>query len=169
MTGLSLIHSRAVPCAGRNSSTWPQHRNKTLATNPRRPRRLVAGRLSHYSALYEVQHDQGMPLDAVQHLHHMVHGESSAGWKLEYRRCCRTPAAARLIHGTLITIDPKWRACRLQQRPGPPVLCHLLRTVRHTGRAAVQPHQRAQRVLRPAAAAQQDAGGEQEDCNSPCL
>jgi hypothetical protein len=39
----------------------------------------VAGRLSHYSALYEVQHDQGMPLDAVQHLHHMVHGESCAG------------------------------------------------------------------------------------------
>ena len=35
----------------------------------------MAGRLSHYSALYEVQNDQGsLPLDAVQHLHHMVHG-----------------------------------------------------------------------------------------------
>lgn len=103
----------------------------------------MAGRLSHYSALYEVQHDQGMPLDAVQHLHHMVHGESSAGWEREYRRRCPAPAAARLIQVTLITIDPKWRACRLQQRPGPPVLCHLLRTVCHAGCAAVQPHQRA--------------------------
>lgn len=33
----------------------------------------MAGRLSHYSALYEVQNEQGS-LDAVQHLHHMVHG-----------------------------------------------------------------------------------------------
>lgn len=64
---------------------WAAHRvhpARLGAPTPRR--RLVLGRLSHYSALYEVQHEQGLPpLDAVQHLHHMVHGgcnATAAGW-----------------------------------------------------------------------------------------
>lgn len=89
MSGFSLINvSRLVPGVS-TSNRWP-HR-KTLAHNDSRPRKLVAGRLSHYSALYEVQHDQGMALDAVQHLHHMVHGRYSSS-------CCKSIAAVLLQH-----------------------------------------------------------------------
>lgn len=45
----------------------------------------MAGRLSHYSALYEVQNEQpGLPLD-VAHLHHMVHGRSP---QQQIQCCC---------------------------------------------------------------------------------
>jgi len=58
-------------------SRWQQR--KTLAGTTRKPR-LVARRLSHYSALYEVQNAAGLPLDAAHHLHHMVHGRSRQCW-----------------------------------------------------------------------------------------
>lgn len=101
----------------------------------------MIGRLSHYSALYEVQHEQGLSLDAVQHLHHMVHGgynSSRGGMLLQYHCCRRLGVATMLPNTSLMLTMLHWRACRLQQHVRTPLSCDFLRAICDTGRAAVQ-------------------------------
>jgi hypothetical protein len=88
MSGFSLVNASRLAPGVSTPNRWP-HRKTLAHNNNSRPLRLVAGRLSHYSTLYEVQHDQGMALDAVQHLHHMVHGRYSSS-------CCKSIAAVLL-------------------------------------------------------------------------